>query len=210
MNVFGEYRDTSRRAVNNPSRSRRTHVSLRGKNIARRANATITKFAPIPVPSVFAPSSIVFRYSAGDLSRRRYARVYADDYRPFPLFRAAARNSPTKWNVLRLAAGQLTNTRRQGLPKTALALWKLRPASLDVTLQNNLNCTRNSLFTPTRASCSRRKCIKVGTERGCLGQLCCKSWRVSSYTILSDLVRSVKTLCIHHSYIKDKCASGIA
>lgn len=114
---------------------------------ARSANAEFSRtFARFPVHPGRPLRSIVFRYSGGgDLSLSQTIRVYGE-YRSFLLFRKRRpRNSPTKWNVLRLAAGQLTNTRRQGLPKTAFALWKLRPASLDVTLQNNLNCTRNSL-----------------------------------------------------------------
>lgn len=78
--------------------------------------------------------SIVFRYFANDYSRGRYeftpdATIGRRRFR-FPIFReAVARNSPTKWNVLRLTAGQLTNTRQQGLPKTPFALWKLCLAS---------------------------------------------------------------------------------
>lgn len=113
---------------------------------ARSANAEFScTFVRFSVHSERPLRSIVFRYSGGgDLSRRRYEFTRVSVVSAFP--KEAARNSPTKWNVLRLAAGQLTNTRRQGLPKTAFALWKLRPASLDVSLRNNLNCTRNSLL----------------------------------------------------------------
>lgn len=78
--------------------------------------------------------SIVFRYFANDYSRERYkftrnTTIGRRRFR-FPIFReAVARNFPTKWDVLRLTAGQLTNARRQGLPKMPFALQKLCFAS---------------------------------------------------------------------------------
>lgn len=86
--------------------------------------------------------SIVFRYFANDYSRERYKFAIGHRRFRFPIFREAmARNSPTKWNVLCLTAGQLTNARRQGLPKTPFALQKLCLASRCYLFRGNLNCT---------------------------------------------------------------------
>lgn len=91
--------------------------------------------------------SIVFRYFANDYSRGRYKFAIGHRRFRFPIFReAVARNSPTKWNVLCLTAGQLTNARRQGLPKTPFALQKLCLASRCYLFRGNLNCIRKTPF----------------------------------------------------------------